>query len=88
MTFIQYLATRDYSKLYPYTTLAIASLITAFYIVVLLRDFNSHYTLHSLPALTHASGAIGITLLMSITPEQSLMRIMQLTTLLLLANLG
>lgn len=88
MTFIQYLATRDYTKLYPYATLAIASLITAFYIVILARDFNSHYPLHSITALTHASGAIGVTLLMSVTPEQSLMRITQLATLLLLANLG
>lgn len=88
MTFIQYLATRDYSNLYPYVTLAMASLLTAFYIVILARDFNSHFPLHSLPALTHAIGATGITLLMSVTDEKSLMRIVQILTLLLLANLG
>ena len=84
----QYLKTRDYSVIYKWSTLLAAFALTALYIHIMKGEFNPLNPLSSTANVIHVLAAIGITLAMIATPDKSIMRIVQLITMLLIANLG
>ncbi|MDD5393148.1 MAG: hypothetical protein PHE17_09035 [Thiothrix sp.] len=81
-------ANLTYEMVFKWITILCALGFILFYAIAAIHGFNPDNPLTSIPALMRVSACIGITLLMGGTPALSLMRVVQLLTMLLIANLG